>query len=230
MRDDSSTKNKWSMPFISAMMLHLQQIFGIIQYGNALAVDGWELPIEADGRLFLTQVRQAMQAARLLVIDKDDGSEANKWNLFVYDTAKGVWHKEDNTRACEFCSCGGELYYIDQADGFIKTIFGSGVLETRKVEWMAETGIIGTNTPDKKYISKMNIRLSLDLDARIAVYIQYDSLDKWDFLFRIDGTSNRSFTIPIRPKRCDHLRLRLEGEGNAKVYSISKTIENGSDF
>ena len=43
------------------------------------------------------------------------------------------------------------------------------------------------------------------------------------------GSSLRSFSMPIRPKRCDHLRLRIVGEGDAKIYSITKTVEKGSD-
>ncbi len=151
------------------------------------------------------------------------------WHLFVYDTAKGMWHKEDNTRVEDFCSCRGELYYIDNADRKIKTIFGSGEKDASKVEWMAETGVICTGDPDKKYISKLNIRMSLDVGAKVFGYIQYDSMGEWDQLFMMEGTSLRNFTVPIRPRRCDHLRLRIEGIGEAKIYSISKTIEQGSD-
>lgn len=154
----------------------------------------------------------------------------DKWHLFVYDTAKGMWHKEDNTRVDDFCSCRGELYYVDHTDKYIKTMLGSGEKDSRKVEWMAETGIIGTDHPDKKYISKLNIRMSLEIGSRILVYIQYDSEDKWDFLFRMEGSSLRTFTVPVKPKRCDHMKLRIEGEGNAYIYSISKTIEQGSDY
>jgi hypothetical protein len=44
------------------------------------------------------------------------------------------------------------------------------------------------------------------------------------------GHNLRSFSVPIRQKRCDHFRLRIEGEGDAKIYSVAKTIEEGSDF
>ena len=36
-----------------------------------------------------------------------------QWSLFVYDTLKGMWHREDSTRAIVFCNCRGDLYYID---------------------------------------------------------------------------------------------------------------------
>ena len=155
--------------------------------------------------------------------------DVKQWHLFVYDTQKGLWHKEDNVRADTFCSCREELYFIDHFDRKIKTIFGSGDRDTSYVEWMAETGVIGTDHPDKKYISKVNIRMSLDIGTRAFFYIQYDSTNVWEYLFTMDGTTLRSFTVPIRPKRCDHFKLRIEGYGEAKIYSMSKTMEIGSD-
>jgi len=45
----------------------------------------------------------------------------------------------------------------------------------------------------------------------------------------VTGTDLRSFTIPVKPRRCDHLRLRLEGEGSGMIFSITKTYTHGSD-
>lgn len=153
-----------------------------------------------------------------------------KWHLFVFDTSSGLWHKEDNTRADAFCSCDGEMYYIDHADGKIKTILGSGTVETDPVEWMAETGVIGTSSPDKKYVSRLSIRMALDKGSEVAFYAQYDSFGEWHHLSSMVGSSLRTFTVPIRPRRCDHFRLRIVGTGDAKIYSIVKTIEEGSDI
>jgi hypothetical protein len=157
---------------------------------------------------------------------------SNTWNLFVYDTALGLWHKDDKTKVYDFCSCRGELYFIDHTDEGtvrIKTMFGSGVLEAAKIKWMAETGLIGTDAPDQKYISKLNVRMYAEMNSIVFVYIQYDSTNDWELVYRMAGMKLQSFTIPIRPRRCDHLKLRFEGEGVAKIYSIAKTIEQGSD-
>ena len=151
------------------------------------------------------------------------------YHLFVYDTTRGMWHREDNTRALDFCSCRGELYFIDTKDKKIKTVLGSGNPSGEQVNWMCETGIIGTDSPDNKYISKLNVRMMLDIDAKAYFSIEYDSSGTWEQLFTMSGTSLRSFTVPIRPQRCDHMRIRIEGLGNAKIYSITKTIEKVSD-
>ena len=160
-------------------------------------------------------------------ISMSDASE--QYHLFVYDTKKGMWHREDNTRAVDFCNCRGDLYYIDYASKQIKTIKGTGVTENDEISWEAITGIIGTDSPDKKYISRMDVRMALQVGTRVVFSVEYDSSGVWEYLFMMAGTNLRSFAVPIRPKRCDHLRLRIEGYGDAKIYSICKTIEQGSD-
>ena len=151
------------------------------------------------------------------------------YSLFVFDTKKGMWHREDNTQVVDFCTNKGELFYIDYGDKDIKTVLGTGELDTSPVEWEAITGIIGTDSPDKKYISRMDVRLSLNVGTRVSIFADYDSLGSWEHLFSMTGTTLRSFAIPIRPKRCDHLRLKIMGVGEAKIFSITKTVEQGSD-
>ena len=151
-------------------------------------------------------------------------------HLFVYDTRRGTWHREDDTQASEFCNCRGDLYYIDYADNQIKTVGGTGdSKEASNIEWMAETGVIGIASPDKKYVSRIDIRLSMTVGARVFIHIQYDSLGDWEQVYAMTGITLRSFAVPIRPKRCDHLRMRISGIGESKIYSICKTIEQGSD-
>ena len=151
------------------------------------------------------------------------------YHLFVYDTLKGMWHREDDTEAADFCSCRGDLYYIDRADNQVKTVKGTGVKETKPIKWSATTGVMGTDSPDKKYISRLDVRMKLEVGARVSFYAEYDSSGTFEHLFTMVGKSLQSFAVPIRPQRCDHMRLKIVGEGDAKVYSICKTVEWGSD-
>ena len=155
---------------------------------------------------------------------------SGKWHLFVYDTAKGLWHREDDLQADAFCSCRDELYAIDHKTRKIVTMLGSGTKDTGRVAWMVETGPIGTNMPDMKYIARLILRMSLEVGTRMRIYIQYDSVGGWKLVGNQTGTSLRSFSLPIKPRRCDHFRLRIEGEGDFRIYSITKTIEEGSDI
>lgn len=153
---------------------------------------------------------------------------AGDCHLFVYDTAKAMWHKEDDLQAVVFCSCRGEMYCIDKSKRIV-AMLGSGSADESKVGWMVQTGTIGTTMPDMKYVSGIIVRMSLALATRVRFYIQYDSIGGWEHIYTTSGISLRSFSVPIRPRRCDHFRLRVEGEGDARIYSVTKIIEKGSD-
>ena len=151
-----------------------------------------------------------------------------KYHLFVYDMAKGMWHKEDDLKVGQFCACRGELYALSGKE--IIAMLGTGIPDANDVEWMAQTGEIGIFSPDMKYISRLTVRLMLEPKATCTFYAQYDFDSEWEPLFTLTGTDLRSFSIPIRPKRCDHMKLRIEGMGMAKIYSFTKTIEQGSEL
>ncbi len=154
----------------------------------------------------------------------------NEWTLFVYDTALGIWHKEDALQVDQFCNCRNELYFIEHNSKAIKTITGTGIKDLPPIEWEAVTGVFGMSMIDNKYISRITLRLSLQLGSRIIIYIQYNSEDTWEHVATLTGTTLKSFTTPIRPRRCDHFKMRFVGVGEAKIYSISKTIEQGSEI
>jgi hypothetical protein len=151
------------------------------------------------------------------------------YHLFVFDTAKGMWHKEDNLHADCFCSYMGEMYALDHRTKNIITMLGSGTKETTKVPWMVETGLMGMAMPNAKYISRLLMRMSLEVGSKVEVSIQYDSVGDWEDVCRMTVTSLRSFAVPVRLRRCDHFRIRIEGEGDGRIYSITKAIEQGSD-
>ena len=192
------------------------------------AYDG-SLPVEASAALGDIRYSNAVGGANGNKYYISMMDAAGAWHLFVYDTAKGMWHKEDNLQADGFCSCHGELYCMDHDSKKIITMLGSGEQDLKKVPWIVETGVIGTSMPDMKYISRLLVRMSMEIGTRVRFSVQYDSKGGWEHLGTMVGTNLRSFSIPLRPRRCDHLRLRIEGEGEVRIYSITQTIEQGSD-
>ena len=188
------------------------------------------LPVEMSSALGDMRYSNAVAGAlgnKYYISMMDDNGQ---YHFFVYDTMKGMWHREDDTQALEFCNCRGDLYYIDHADKQIKTVRGTGITDTAPIKWNAVTGVIGTDSPDKKYISRMDVRMSLAVGTRVSFYAEYDSSGEWEHLFTMTGTKLGSFAVPIKPKRCDHMRIKIIGYGEAKIYSICKTIEQGSDI
>jgi hypothetical protein len=192
------------------------------------AYDG-SLPVEISSQLGETLYSEAVAAGhgnKYYISMKDTGGA---YHLFVYDTAKGMWHREDSEKVKAFCSCRDEMYFINEA-GNIRTMFGTGELDKEPVRWMATTGDIGVDLPDQKYISRVLFRMKLEKGTKVWFYISYDSDEEKKLLFTMEGKGLQSFTVPVRPRRCDHFRLTIEGKGSGRIYSYTKTIEQGSDI
>ena len=206
--------------------------------GGVCAYDG-SLPAEisdAFGGVLYSDAVGGGHRNKYYLSMKDSGGI---WHLFVYDARLGVWHREDNTHANAWCSCRDEMYYIDAADGKIRTVLGSGQTETEKIQWRAETGLFVSalssakypaSAADKKYVGRLMLRMALDPGATMQAYVEYDSSGVWEQLWSMTGKTLQTFTFPVRPRRCDHFRLRLVGQGGAKLYSLTKTLEKGSDL
>lgn len=200
----------------------------VLYYKSQHAVCAYDgsIPVEMSGALGNAVYSNAIAAAHgnkyYVSMLCADGRE-----LFVYDTVKGVWHKEDDIPAESFCSCRDELYCA--AGGKIISMLGSGQRAESSVEWMAQTGIINASSPERAYLKRLNIRMVLEAGSSLTISAEYDSDGVWEQLGYMTGFDLQSFTLPVRPRRCDHLRLKLEGVGRCHIFSISKTMSGGSD-
>ncbi len=148
-------------------------------------------------------------------------------HLFVLDTEKGIWHKEDSFRPSCFCTCREELYAA--SGNRIYTMGGTGETAGEEIPWMAETGALGLHTPDRKYVIRLTLRLQMAQGAEMTLWGKYDE-GNWEKLAELRGDRKRIITLPIRPKRCDTLRLRAEGVGETKLLSAHVTETKGSDW
>ena len=159
----------------------------------------------------------------LSMLDADDNA-----HLFCCDLKNGLWMREDDLRVSEFARIAEELYAA--SGNKLYALRGSdGVLEKRVV-WYAETGMQYYEYPDKKYLSRFNIRLKMEKGARLRIFLEYDSDGYWLPSGEIIFSGTNTVTVPIRPRRCDHLRMRLEGNGEVKIFSIARILEVGSDI
>lgn len=152
------------------------------------------------------------------------------WSMFVLDTERGIWHREDGTQALCFANVRGDLQYMDASGMHVSVTGASGTEETEPVEWYAESGLMGYELPDSKYLSRFDIRARVDYGAKLEMYIEYDSCGGWIKMGEYTGMSlTRTVNIPVIPRRCDHLRLKLAGRGDIRIFSIAHVLEGGSD-
>lgn len=182
-----------------------------------------------------------------LSVWQDNGGVSNP-SLLVLDTETGLWHKEDETECADMATSGDNLFFVNvqrkkigeeeeitrsiravRVPESLKDTVADKDKETTQIQWMAETGIIGLETADAKYITKLAIRLRLDAGSTVRVMVQYNSTGLWKQIGATDAPTMRTVTMPVMPARCDHMRLRLEGVGGCKVYSITKKMENAEE-
>ena len=168
----------------------------------------------------------AAPLVRKYYISMRDGAGA--WSLFVYDTAKGLWHKEDETRFFSACEYQNRLYYLGTETTGAMMIGGVDVCSN--VEWMAESGNIGLLTPDQKRVTRIVLRLRLDAGAQARIFVQYNSGDNWIQKAKLVGDGLGTVTVPIIPIRCDHMKIKMTGIGGMELYSAAYTVEQGSDL
>ena len=128
---------------------------------NAVCAYDGSLPVEMSSVLGEIRYSDAVASAHGNKYYIDMKTADGTYHLFVFDTAKGMWHKEDNIHVDCLCSYMNEMYGIDHDTKSIITLFGTGTQDSKKIPWMVETGLVGMSLPDMKYISRLLIRMSL---------------------------------------------------------------------
>ena len=232
-------------------ILYYKSKDGICQYDGTL-------PTTVSTQLGHKKYANAVAGSNLSKLYISMQDERANYSVLVYDQQKGIWTKEDSRKIVYMTSNAETLYmmYEDSLNalrikGNYKGIYPGVevVKDGRKVvitpglfypgqvfeddfedtlAWYAETGDIATEYPDRKYITKIIVRISAE--ELFEMSIQYDSDGVWEKILSISGTAKkRAVSIPVRIRRCDHVRFRFNGKGEFKLFAITKSLEQGSD-
>ena len=165
-----------------------------------------------DGRYYLHLVRGS--------------GEAQTVRLLVYDTERGLWQEED-VCSYEMTGSGGQLYLWDG-----KAVWAADA--EREENWQRADGLeegvrfelvsgdIGLDHPEEQYLSRLTLRLEAEAKSRFELAVSYDG-GAWETLAQRTADGRRCFDIPLVPRRCGSLRLRLKGRGQITLRSLTRT-------
>lgn len=145
--------------------------------------------------------------------------------VLVYDPRTGIWDKEDDTVFQFTAYSDGQLHFVD-VNKTMRTIAGN---QKETMNWYLESGDIVENSLNQKYIAKLKLNLWLELDSEVTVLLKFDDEPLWHKKGYIRSTRNKTYTIPIMPRRTGKYRIRLEGTGQMKLLGMSKEVEQGSE-
>ena len=153
--------------------------------------------------------------------------------IYVYDTKRGMWCAEDACGAVDFATADGKLYIAGgrgDTDGkYPICVAAPGMAAEADMPWSLTTPRIGYGLPNRKYVSRVLIRLEIGDAALPTVELSRDG-GAWEVLscaarVGTDGARTGSITIPIRPRRCESFRIRVSGVGAYKLTGITKYME-----
>lgn len=153
-----------------------------------------------------------------------------QWEMLTFDTERGIWYREDEMHATHFAQHERDLYFLTQA-GEIWCVRGTAGEREKTMTWAAETGDIGIEQPDNSYVSCVQVRLGLPYGSHAEIYARYDEEVFWRHIADVQsGYESRETATPIWPRRCDRMRIKIRGSGGAVLYSVSKSLEKGSEI
>lgn len=150
--------------------------------------------------------------------------------LYVFDTEKGVWMKEDGMQAQRFAWTQQSLYCVDNYNRlWVLNREPADGAET-DVTSFAQFGDFTEGTLDRKKYTKLQMRLAV-MSGSVSVGVQYDAQTQWQTIRTFTaGTGKDSFLLSFRPRRCDRFRLRIDGTGEYIIYGITRQAYGGSDI
>ena len=157
-------------------------------------------------------------------------TEGDQETLWVYDAEHETWFSESalpgGLPRC-YLARGEHLYAA--AGGAVWDLLGRAGTPEGPVHYACTSGLIGYAVTEQKLVSRFVLRLMLPVGSRMDVWLEYDSDGVWRHAGHLRGQGTGSFLLPVRPRRCDHFRIRLTGEGDMRLYSIVKHLSKGSD-
>ena len=194
---------------------------------DVLAFDGSNVSIVSDalGSARYINARSGAYGDKYVMYCEDEKS--NKY-IFSYDTRKGIWHRDLVDGAVVAMTDHGDdlLFCTDYA---LYSYNGNGD-ESESVSYMLESGVIGYETADAKFLVRLDMRIKLGFGTTMTVWMQYDSDGKWIEAVRHRGTTvtPRMETINVLPRRCDHFKYKITGKGDFQLYGLQKTYERSA--
>ena len=163
------------------------------------------------------------------------------------DARRGMWHRqkiaEPISYGARYNSRAGLILYVPaKTEGGVTTpahwdlwaVQTGGTTET--IEYFVEFADFTEDVSkapqygaNEKGTGKVQLRMALAANSTATVKIRFDSMGEWETV-RVFNTqeTKRSFYLPIIPRRSDHFRIRIEGEGRFELWSLSRESYKGS--
>lgn len=151
--------------------------------------------------------------------------------VYALDLIHGNWYRLDNKQVLAFAVLRGATYMLCY-DGMLYEMEGRVERnhESSPVSWYAETAEIGYEYSERFYLRRLMLKMELEPGAFCKMSIMYDGDGIWHDKGTVQGRGGvKIYLAPIVPRRCEHCRVRIEGEGKMRLYGVAREIAAGGD-
>ncbi len=200
----------------------LQVVNEVLYYKGAAGVYAYtgaapSLTSECFGTRRFDSARAGTDGQRYYISMRD--SDSGEWGLWVLDTMRGIWLREDGTHVLDFFRPGGALCFLDDGGGMMEMDRDDG--GESRLEWCAELAPFDWTMPERKQYTRLYLQADLDAGAYVKVELREDG-GVWRQVCIQHAEHRKNIALPIAPNRCDRLQVRLSGKGRCLVRQVTR--------
>lgn len=178
----------------------------------------------------------------------------NLSTLYTYDIQRGIWCCEES---CDSVNYGGKIilelvktsrdvygafltyggdYHADYKDiRFIPLCGGNefykdGYTYESIFDWSVISGRLTLSTPNIKEINKIQIRAEGSEWTSVKATLIADENGNEIASFEFKPRKLNTFQFPLKPLRCDNVKLKLEGQGFCIIHSITLSVSERTEY
>lgn len=180
--------------------------------------------------------------------------KGGKRAVLVYDTTKGMWHREsDRENIVTFAYSGGRLFAVcrretenggeysfwcvapdeDAAFDIFSDTPRPGAEYTyigeEPLEWYAVTGDICAKIPGTRIVRGIGFRITAEKNARLDIAVCCNNDSDFKRICSLDRPVDGYFRFCVNTPRCDCFRLRIGGTGGCTVHEMNVITEKTSE-
>lgn len=202
-------------------VLFYKGISGVYSYTGSTPV----LISENFGLRLFDQAHAGADVDRYYISMRD--SSNGLWNLFVFDTVRAIWLREDDSHAVDFAWLEGQLYMMD-ADAKKIVLLNQDDGQEVRFPWSAEFAPLDDNSYGKRGYSRLYLYLELDPGAWVRLDKREDN-GPWQQVRTWSAENAMSVTAGVMPGRCSRFQIRLSGNGRCVVKNFVREFDVGGD-
>ena len=147
----------------------------------------------------------------------DDGVRA----LYIYDTETEAWHKEDGSNIVYLGYLNGDVYaYCSNNVVYIigDNTTGHGTT-LGAVESFTEFHPLCDDARGQIVPVRLGLRVWCDQNSSLTLSVSYDG-EAWEQRAVLESQGERLWYVPLAPRACHSLRVRVGGEGDYRICSL----------